>query len=97
MRLATNRPPTHPGELLLVEFLQPLGMTELQLARAIDVSPDWVNEVTAGTTAITPDLASRLEAQLGASAQFWLNAQAAWDQRHHGALSSSRPRLPGRT
>jgi addiction module HigA family antidote len=82
MRIPTDRPPTHPGELLLVEFLQPLGVTQLELETAIHVSPDWISEITAGTTSITPDLAGRLEAQFGPSAQFWLNAQAAWDLWH---------------
>lgn len=82
MRLPTDRPPTHPGELLLVEFLQPLGLTPSAFATVIGDSRNALDEIMSGTASITPDLASRLEAQLGASAQFWLNAQAAWDRSH---------------
>lgn len=82
VRLPTDRPPTHPGELLLEEFLRPLGMTQVDFAKAIDVPLQRVNEVIKGKRGVTPDTALRLEAALGASAQFWLNAQIAWDLWH---------------
>lgn len=89
MRLPTDRPPTYPGELLLVEFLEPLGVTALKFATAIAVSRNAIDEITSGTASIAPELASRLEAQLGASAQFWLNAQAAWQRGHHARTPSA--------
>ena len=54
MRLPTHRPPTHPGELLLEEFLEPLGMTQTELAARIDVSYPRINEIVKGKAAITP-------------------------------------------
>jgi addiction module HigA family antidote len=82
VRLPTDRPPTHPGELLLEEFLRPLGITQVTFAKAIDVPLQRVNEIIKGKRGVTPDTALRLEAALGASAQFWLNAQIAWDLWH---------------
>ena len=79
VRIPTHRPPTHPGEILLEEFLKPLGMTQVQLAERIEVPIQRVNELVRGKRGMTPDTALRLEAALGASAQFWLNAQLAWD------------------
>ncbi|HEY5060724.1 MAG TPA: HigA family addiction module antitoxin [Gemmatimonadaceae bacterium] len=81
-RLPTHRPPTHPGEILLEEFLRPLAMTQVEFAKAIDVPLQRVNEIVKGKRGVTPDTALRLEAALGASAQFWLNAQTAWDLWH---------------
>lgn len=82
VRLPTDRPPTHPGKLLLEEFLRPLGMTQVEFAKAIDVPLQRVNEIIKGKRGVTPDTALRFEAALGASAQFWLNAQTAWDLWH---------------
>jgi antitoxin HigA-1 len=82
VRLPTHRPPTHPGELLLEEFLRPLGITQVEFARAIGVPLQRVNEIVKGKRGVTPDTALRFEAALGASAQFWLNAQTAWDLWH---------------
>ena len=82
VRLPTDRPPTHPGELLLEEFLRPLGITQVDFAKAIDVPLQRVNEIIKGKRGVTTDTALRLEAALGASAQFWLNAQIAWDLWH---------------
>jgi addiction module HigA family antidote len=79
VRIPTHRAPTHPGEILLEEYLKPLSMTQVQLADAIEVPIQRVNEIVRGKRGITPDTALRLEAALGASAQFWLNAQLAWD------------------
>ena len=79
VRMPTHRPPTHPGEILLEEFLRPLGLTQVDLAKRIGVPIQRVNEIVKGKRGVTPDTALRLEAALGASAQFWLNAQLAWD------------------
>ncbi|MGI8499036.1 MAG: HigA family addiction module antitoxin [Gemmatimonadaceae bacterium] len=79
VRIPTHRPPTHPGEILLEDFLKPLTMTQVDLAERIAVPIQRVNEIVKGRRGVTPDTALRLEAALGASAQFWLNAQLAWD------------------
>jgi addiction module HigA family antidote len=79
MRLPTHRPPTHPGEMLLEEFLKPLGMTQTELAQRIGVSYPRINELIHGKRGMTPDTALRLERLFGMEAQFWLNLQLAWD------------------
>ena len=80
--LPRNRPPTHPGEMLLEEFLKPLGMTQSELARRIHVSFPRVNEIINGRRGITPDTALRLSKLLGTTAEFWLNGQRNWDLWH---------------
>lgn len=82
VRLPTDRPPTNPGELLLEEFLRLLGMTQVEFAKVIDVPLQRVSEIIKGKGGVAPDTAVRLEAALGASAQFWLNAQTAWALWH---------------
>jgi antitoxin HigA-1 len=79
IRLPTHRPPTHAGEILLEEFLRPLGITQVEFAEVIGVPIQRVNEIVKQKRGITPDTALRFEAALGVSAQFWLNAQTAWD------------------
>ncbi|MDZ7778664.1 MAG: HigA family addiction module antitoxin [Gemmatimonadota bacterium] len=80
--LPTNRPPTHPGEMLREEFLEPLGMTQTELAERIHVSFPRVNEIVNGRRGITPDTALRLSRLFGTSAEFWLNGQRNWDLWH---------------
>lgn len=82
IRIPTNGPPTHPGEMLLEEFLKPLGMTQADLAEKIGVSYPRVNELVRGKRGVTPDTALRLERLFGMEAQFWLNLQLAWDLYH---------------
>jgi antitoxin HigA-1 len=79
MRIPMHGPPTHPGEMLLEEFLKPLGITQVELAKKIGVSYPRVNELIHGKRGVTPDTALRLERFLGMEAQFWLNLQLAWD------------------
>lgn len=79
MRLPTNRPPTHPGEMLLEEFIKPLGISQAELAEWIAVSYPRLNEIVHGKRGVTPDTALRLEQVFGMDAQFWLNLQVAWD------------------
>jgi addiction module HigA family antidote len=81
-RIPTQGPPTSPGEMLLEEFLKPLGISQMDLARKIGVSYPRVNEVIHGKRSLTPDTALRLERLLGMEAQFWLNLQLAWDLYH---------------
>jgi addiction module HigA family antidote len=80
--LPKNGPPTHPGEMLLEEFLEPLGMTQMELADRIRVSYPRVNEIINGKRGITPDTALRLAKLFGTTAEFWLNGQRNWDLWH---------------
>lgn len=80
--LPKSRPPTHPGEMLLEEFLKPLGMTQTELAERIHVSYPRVNELINGKRGVTPDTALRLSKLLGTTAEFWLNGQRNWDLWH---------------
>ena len=82
VRIPTHRAPTHPGEMLLEEFLKPLGLTQTELAERLGVSYPRVNELVHGKRDMTPDTALRLERLLGVEAQFWLNLQLAWDLYH---------------
>jgi addiction module HigA family antidote len=82
MRLPTNRPPTHPGEMLLEEFIKPLGISQSELAEWMGVSYPRLNEIVHAKRAVTPDTALRLEQVFGMEAQFWLSLQVAWDLYH---------------
>ena len=82
VRIPTHGPPTHPGEMLLEEFLKPLRMSQATLAETIGVSYPRVNELIHGKRGVTPDTALRLEQLFGMEAQFWLNLQLAWDLYH---------------
>lgn len=82
MTLPANRPPTHPGEMLLEEFLNPLGMTQAELAERIKVSYPRVNELINGKRGVTPDTALRLAQLFGTTPEFWLNGQRNWDLWH---------------
>jgi len=75
----TVMPPVHPGEVLLEEFLAPLGVSQYQLARAVDVSARRINEIVHGHRRITADTALRLSRYFGTSERFWLNLQARYD------------------
>ena len=81
-RLPTNRPPTHPGEMLLEEFLKPLGISQSAFAVRLGVSFPRLNEVVRQKRSVTPDTALRLARVLGMSADFWLGLQSDWDLWH---------------
>lgn len=81
-RLPTHRPPTHPGEMLLEEFLKPLGITQSAFAARLGVSFPRLNEVINGKRSVTPDTALRLARVTGMSADFWLGLQQDWDLWH---------------
>ena len=72
-------PNIHPGEVLLEEFLVPLGISQNALARAMAVPPRRVNEIVLGKRAITADTALRLAGALGTSARFWIGLQTDYD------------------
>jgi antitoxin HigA-1 len=81
-RLPTHRPPTHPGEMILEEFLKPLDMTQAELARRLGVSYPRLNEIVKGRRSVSPDTALRLARVLGMSPDFWLGLQQDWDLWH---------------
>lgn len=79
VRIPTNREPTHPGEMLLEEFLTPMGLTQRDLADAIHVPYQRVNELVNGRRGITPSTALRLAKFFGNTEGFWMNLQLRWD------------------
>lgn len=79
IRIPTNRPPTHPGEMLLEEFLKPMGITQSELAKRLRISFQRVNQIVRGKRSVTPDTALRLSKVFGTSVDLWLNMQVAWD------------------
>jgi antitoxin HigA-1 len=81
-RLPTDRPPTHPGEMLLEEFLKPLGISQSAFAIRLGVSFPRLNEVIHAKRGVTPDTALRLARVTGMSADFWLGLQQDWDLWH---------------
>ena len=79
IRIPTHRTPTHPGEMLLEEFLRPMRLTQKELAVAISVPYQRVNEIINGRRRITPSTALRLAKFFGVSPDFWMNLQLRWD------------------
>lgn len=79
VRVPTHREPTHPGEMLLEEFLIPMGLTQRELAQAIHVPYQRINEIVNERRGITPSTALRLEKFFGMPASFWMNLQLRWD------------------
>ena len=75
----TKMKPIHPGEVLLEEFLEPLGISQYRLAKDTSVSARRINEIVHGTRSITADTALRLGRYFATSAQFWLNLQTHFD------------------
>ena len=71
--------PIHPGEILLEEFLQPMGVTQHRLAVSIGVPPRRINEIVHGKRRITADTALRLSRYFGTTDRFWLNLQTRYD------------------
>lgn len=82
MSLPRHRPPTHPGEMLLEEFLRPLGISQSAFALRLGISFPRLNEIIRGKRGVTPDTALRLERVLGMPAGFWLGLQLDWDLWH---------------
>jgi antitoxin HigA-1 len=82
--------PVHPGEILLEEFLTPLGISQYRLAKSLSVPARRINEIVHGTRAVSADTALRLARFFGTSERFWLNLQASYD------LDVERDRLGSR-
>jgi antitoxin HigA-1 len=79
MATETIMPPVHPGEILLTEFLEPLGVSQYQLARSVSVPARRINEIVHGQRRISADTALRLARFFGTSERFWMNLQARYD------------------
>ena len=79
IRVPTHREPTHPGEMLLEEFLKPMNITQRELAEKIHVPYQRVNELINRRRGITPSTALRLARYFGTTAGFWLSLQHRWD------------------
>ena len=88
MRIPKDRSPTPPGEMLLEEFLRPLGMTQAELAERIKVPYVRVNEIVKGKRRVTPSTALRLAKAFSTSPEFWMNGQLALDL--HRAMADER-------
>ncbi|MFH1704257.1 MAG: HigA family addiction module antitoxin [Nitrospirota bacterium] len=71
--------PVHPGEILIEEFLKPLGISQYKLAKDISVPPRRINEIVQGKRSITADTALRLSRYFALSERFWLNLQSRYD------------------
>jgi len=93
VRIPSHRAPTHPGEMLLEEFLAPMQITQRELADAIRVPYQRINEIVNGRRGITPSTALRLSKFFGMSADFWLAVQLRWDLYH--AQQNERDTLNG--
>ena len=78
-RVPTHGPPTHPGEMLVEEFLKPLGLTQTDLARRLGVPVQRINLIVNRRRGITPDTALRFARFFGTTPDFWMNGQLMWD------------------
>lgn len=90
MRLPSRRRPTHPGEVFLEEFLEPLEMTQREAAERLRISYPRMNEIVNGKRSVTPDTALRFARFTGTEPEFWLNLQQAldlWDALHSDAAA----------
>lgn len=101
IRVPTNRVQTHPGQILLEDFLIPLDISQRELSDSIQVPFQRVNEIVNGRRGITPATALRLARFFGMSADFWLNLQLRWDlfhaqQKESEALAIIQPYNPQR-
>jgi len=88
--MSENFSPVHPGEILLEEFLKPMGLSQYQLAKDINVPPRRINEIVHGERSVSADTALRLSRYFGMSENFWMNLQARYD------LERQKDRLAGR-
>ncbi|GAB2460837.1 HigA family addiction module antitoxin [Nocardioides hungaricus] len=89
-------PAIHPGEILLEEFLKPMGVSQYRLAKTIGVPPRRINEIVHGTRRITPETGIRISKALGMSEQFWVGLQIDYDievekDKHRAEIDAIRP------
>jgi addiction module HigA family antidote len=102
IRIPTKRAPAHPGEMLLEEFLNPMELTQRDLADSIHVPYQRINEIINGRRGVTPSTALRLSKFFGISPDFWMNLQLRWDlyfaqQSEADDLKTIKPVSPQRT
>jgi addiction module HigA family antidote len=83
-------PPIHPGEILLEEFLKPMGLSQYRVAKDINVPPRRINEIVHGKRGISADTALRLSRYFGLSERFWMNLQSRYD------MEIEKDRIAGR-
>lgn len=88
-----HRTPTSPGEILVEEFLTPLGITQTALAAHIGVPVRCINEIARARRAVTPETAQLLAAALGTTPEFWMNAQSSYDLATHPIRVRLKPLL----
>jgi len=88
--LPKNRIPTHPGEILLHDFLEPMELTQVQFAKHLNISIQRINEIVRGKRGITPETAWLFANAFGNSPEFWINLQTQYD------LAMSKPKSPVR-
>ena len=91
--LPTNRPPTHPGEMLLKEFLEPLGVPQVEAAARMNIPFQRLNAIVKGRRSVSADTALLLEALTRWDAEIWLSLQAKWDLWHALKNRAPRPRV----
>jgi len=88
VRIPTHGPPTHAGEILLKEFLEPMDLSQRDLADGIGVPYQRINELVNGRRGITPATALRLAKFFGTTADLWMNLQLRWDLYHAHAAEA---------
>jgi antitoxin HigA-1 len=91
--LPTHRPPTHPGEMLLKEFLEPLGVSQVEAASRMNVPFQRLNAIVKRRRGVSADTALLLEALTGWDAQIWMTLQAKFDLWHAMKARRSRPKV----
>lgn len=91
--LPKHRPPTHPGEFLLEEFLKPADVSQVEAAARMGIPFQRLNEIARGRRGVTADTAILLEALTGMDAQVWLTMQANWELWHALKVRGRRPKV----
>jgi addiction module HigA family antidote len=89
VRIPTHGPPSHPGEMLLAEFLAPMGLSQRELADGIRVPYQRVNELVNARRGVTPATALRLAKYFGTTPDLWMNLQLRWDL-YHAQMAEAR-------
>ena len=95
--LPSNRIATHPGRILLTEFLEPAGLSQADLARALRVPMNRINELVRGRRGMSPATALLLSERFKNSAEFWMNLQSAYDLTRARVTLRKRPRSAARS
>lgn len=91
--LPTHRPPTHPGEMLLREFLEPLGVSQVEAANRMNIPFQRLNAIVRGRRGVSADTALLLEALTRWDAQIWMNLQSKWDLWHAMRARAHQPKV----